>query len=107
MVGDPSLNPKFSFQALVALYEEPEKPQDATDYLKNSFAGHGSLVNELAAVRAENGSLKQKMETLEKELGAVKTENRQLKPKLESQVRRMNNWFAIACLCLHASKLAV
>ena len=71
----------------MSLYEEPEQPRDAVGYLKNTFAGQSSLVNELAAVKAENGSLKQKMETLEKELGAVKTENRQLKPKMENQVR--------------------
>ena len=77
----------FVYKALVALYEEPEKPQDAAGYLKNNFAGHGSLVSELDAVKSENGQLKQRVETLEKELGAVKTENRQLKPKMDNQVR--------------------
>ena len=73
-------------KSLVALYEEPEQPHDALGYLKNNFAGHSSLVNDLEAAKSENGQLKQRMETLEKELGAVKTENRQLKPKMEKQV---------------------
>ena len=76
-----------SHQALVALYEEPEKPEDAAGYLKTNFAGHGSLVSELDAVKSENGQLKQRVETLEKDLGAVRTENRQLKPKMDNQVR--------------------
>ena len=70
----------------MALYEEPERPQDAAGYLKINFAGHGELVSELDTAKSENGALKQKMETLEKDLGTARTEIRQLKPKMENQV---------------------
>ena len=82
----------------MALYEEPERPQDAAGYLKINFAGHGELVSELDTAKSENGALKQKMETLEKDLGAVKKENRQLKPKMDNQVETfLQNFFAFAC----------
>ena len=89
-------NVNLVLKALVALYEEPEKPQDAAGYLKNNFAGHGALVTELDTAKSENGALKQKMETLEKELGEVKKENRQLKPKMENQVGTNNKLFCCA-----------
>ena len=90
----------------MALYEEPERPQDAAGYLKINFAGHGELVSELDTAKSENGALKQKMVTLEKELGDVKTENRQLKPKMENQVETfLQNFFAFTCF-IHCDKLA-
>ena len=90
-------------QALVALYEEPERPQDAAGYLKINFAGHGALVSELDTAKSENGALKQRMVTLEKELGDVKTENRQLKPKMENQVQIHYLFFALSFFFLSIS----
>ena len=71
-------------KALVTLYEEPEKPNDALGYLKNNFAGHGAIVTELKATKTENGQLKQKVETLEKEKFLLKEELAAMEAKLKA-----------------------
>ena len=54
-------------KALVALYEEHERRNDALDYLKNNFASYEAIVTELRETKIANGLLNQKVETLEKE----------------------------------------
>merc|ERR1719220_876686 len=75
-------------KALVTLYEEPEKPNDALGYLKNNFAGHQSLVTELRATKTENGQLKQKVETLEKEKFLLKQKFEQTEAKLKAALEK-------------------
>ena len=56
---------------LVNLYEEPEKPQNAVEFLKMSLgAPTGTDVD---ALKAENEQLKIKVEALEAELANAKT----------------------------------
>jgi hypothetical protein len=52
----------------VALYEEPEKPNDAVSYLKTNFAGHEALVLELEEVKKELASTKEELTTTKTEL---------------------------------------
>ena len=75
-------------KALVTLYEEPEKPNDALGYLKNNFAGHQSLVTELRATKTENGQLKQKVETLEKEKFLLKEQLSASEAKLKAALEK-------------------
>ena len=63
---------------LVSLYEEPEKPQNAVDFIKMSLgAPTGTDVD---AMKAENDQLKSKVEALEKELADAKTKLAELAP---------------------------
>merc|ERR1719282_1161947 len=52
-------------KSLVSLYEEPEKPNDALSYLKNSVGGSPSDKETIAKLREENEVLKQKVKELE------------------------------------------
>ncbi|XP_030074481.1 C-Myc-binding protein [Microcaecilia unicolor] len=62
-------------KVLVALYEEPEKPNNALDFLKHHLGASGPETPDVEVLRLELAELKQKYElTLE--------ENRELKAKL-------------------------
>merc|ERR1719500_1664022 len=52
-------------KSLVSLYEEPEKPNDALSYLKNSVGGSPTDKETIAKLREENELLKGKVNDLE------------------------------------------
>merc|ERR1712130_247294 len=52
-------------KSLVSLYEEPEKPNDALSYLKNSVGGSPTDKEMIAKLREENELLKGKVKELE------------------------------------------
>uniref|UniRef100_A0A8C5IPH2 MYCBP protein n=1 Tax=Junco hyemalis TaxID=40217 RepID=A0A8C5IPH2_JUNHY len=60
---------------LVALYEEPEKPDSALDFLKHHLGASAPENPELEALRLEVAEMKEKYE-------AVLEENKKLKTKL-------------------------
>ncbi|NXG01658.1 MYCBP protein, partial [Sakesphorus luctuosus] len=62
-------------KVLVALYEEPEKPNNALDFLKNHLGALAPENPELDALRMEVAEMKEKYE-------AVLEENKNLKNKL-------------------------
>ncbi|XP_067318369.1 c-Myc-binding protein [Anolis sagrei] len=62
-------------KVLVALYEEPEKPNCALDFLKHHLGATAPENPEVEALRLEVAELKEKYE-------AVLEENRKLKAKL-------------------------
>ena len=55
---------------LVSLYEEPEKPQNAVDFIKMSLGAPTGT--DVEALKAENDTLKMKVGDLEKELADAK-----------------------------------
>ncbi|NXF10723.1 MYCBP protein, partial [Smithornis capensis] len=61
--------------ALVALYEEPEKPNSALDFLKHHLGASAPENPELGALRLEVAEMKRKYE-------AVLEENKNLKTKV-------------------------
>ncbi|NWJ11292.1 MYCBP protein, partial [Crypturellus undulatus] len=63
------------FPVLVALYEEPEKPNSALDFLKHHLGASAPENPEIEALRLEAAELKEKYE-------AVLEENKKLKSKL-------------------------
>merc|ERR550519_2623058 len=65
-------------KSLVQLYEEPDKPQDALSYLKNSVGGNQDDKTVIAKLREENDQLKQKCKEIEAE-----------KIKLEKRVKEL------------------
>uniref|UniRef100_A0A8B9D8L7 c-Myc-binding protein n=1 Tax=Anser cygnoides TaxID=8845 RepID=A0A8B9D8L7_ANSCY len=65
----------FLFAVLVALYEEPEKPNSALDFLKHHLGASAPENPEIEALRLEVAEMKEKYE-------AVLEENKKLKTKL-------------------------
>ncbi|XP_030919218.1 C-Myc-binding protein [Geospiza fortis] len=65
----------FLFAVLVALYEEPEKPDSALDFLKHHLGASAPENPEIEALRLEVAEMKEKYE-------AVLEENKNLKTKL-------------------------
>lgn len=57
---------------LVNLYEEPEKPQNAVEFVKMSLGAPTGT--DVEALKAENEHLKLKVEALEKELSEAKAQ---------------------------------
>merc|ERR1712130_495900 len=53
-------------KSLVQLYEEPDKPGDAVDYLKNTVGGTPEDKKTIDELRTENSDLKAKLAELEK-----------------------------------------
>ncbi|XP_003431142.1 C-Myc-binding protein isoform X1 [Ornithorhynchus anatinus] len=64
-----------SVQILVALYEEPEKPNSALDFLKHHLGAAVPENPEIESIRLELAEMKEKYE-------AVLEENKKLKTKL-------------------------
>jgi len=56
-------------KVLVGLYEEPEKPNDALDFIKQYLAvSPAATSNEIDTLRAENEELKKRNDELKKQL---------------------------------------
>nr|XP_033812078.1 C-Myc-binding protein [Geotrypetes seraphini] len=62
-------------KVLVALYEEPEKPNNALDFLKHHLGASGPETPDVEILRLELAELKQKYEV-------ILEENRELKTRL-------------------------
>ncbi|XP_030851053.1 c-Myc-binding protein isoform X1 [Strongylocentrotus purpuratus] len=63
---------------LVALYEEPEKPNDALDFLKAHMGQGGPDTADVESLRLQVSELMQKVERLQ-------DENRELKAKVQME----------------------
>ena len=73
-------------ETLLSLYQEPDKPKDALEYLENNFAEDGALKTELGTVKTENSHLKEKVAALEKEKGLLVEKLSMAKAKLMEMV---------------------
>ncbi|XP_072019153.1 c-Myc-binding protein-like [Amphiura filiformis] len=65
-------------KTLVALYEEPEKPNNALDFLKMHLGQAGPDTADVEALRLQVSELQQKVEQLQ-------DENKELKSKVQEQ----------------------
>ncbi|XP_071819491.1 c-Myc-binding protein-like [Apostichopus japonicus] len=63
---------------LVALYEEPEKPNDALDFLKQHLSNTNPDTADVEALRLQVSELQQKVEQLQ-------DENKELRSKIQQQ----------------------
>merc|ERR1712002_78005 len=70
-------------KVLVALYEEPEKPNDALDFLKLHLGTAGPDTADVEALRLQVSELQQKVEQLQ-------DENRELKAKIQQENPEMD-----------------
>eukprot|EP00053_Salpingoeca_punica_P012497 m.111941 g.111941 ORF g.111941 m.111941 type:complete len:94 (+) comp15961_c0_seq8:1879-2160(+) len=59
-------------KVLVGLYEEPEKPGNALEFLQRHLQGGAPNTADVESLRAENAALKLKNEQLETELEELK-----------------------------------
>mmetsp|Transcript_25324 Transcript_25324/g.31207 ORF Transcript_25324/g.31207 Transcript_25324/m.31207 type:complete len:103 (+) Transcript_25324:200-508(+) len=55
-------------KVLVGLYEEPDRPSNALDYIKKHLSG----INEVDALKKENEELKNKVVDLERTIGELR-----------------------------------
>ncbi|NXX98042.1 MYCBP protein, partial [Centropus bengalensis] len=69
------------FAVLVALYEEPEKPNSALDFLKHHLGASTPENPEIEALRLEVAEMKEKYE-------AVLEENKNLKMKVRHRYKQ-------------------
>ncbi|XP_002733639.1 c-Myc-binding protein-like [Saccoglossus kowalevskii] len=72
-------------KVLVALYEEPEKPNNALDFLKQNLGTGGPDTADVEALRLEVTELRQKIEQLNEENSELKSKLLQYEPSAEGE----------------------
>jgi len=70
-------------KVLVGLYEEPEKPNNALDFLKQHIGSGGPESADVEALKLEVSELKQKVEQLSEENNELKQKVAQYEPPAE------------------------
>ncbi len=73
-----SLHLSAACAVLVGLYEEPEKPSQAIEFIKMQLGAPGGA--DVEALKSENENLKDKVEELTKELEEAKAKLAELAP---------------------------
>jgi len=73
-------------KVLVVLYEEPEKPNNAIDFLKQHLNATGPDAADVESLRLEITELKLKYEQLQEENAELKAKLLQLEPQVEQEV---------------------
>lgn len=72
-------------KVLVGLYEEPEKPNNALDFLKVHLGANGPESADVEALKLQVSELKTKVESLEEENTELKQKLQQYEPQTEEQ----------------------
>ncbi|CAD5116024.1 DgyrCDS4957 [Dimorphilus gyrociliatus] len=70
-------------KVLVGLYEEPEKPNNALDYLKKHIGSEGPESADFEALKLEVSELRRKVEELTEENGQLKMRLQTYEPEKE------------------------
>jgi len=70
-------------KVLVGLYEEPEKPNNALDFLKMNLGANGPEAADIEALKLEVTELRQKTEQLTEENAELKQKLQQYEPATE------------------------
>jgi len=65
-------------KVLVGLYEEPDKPSQAIEFIKMQLGAPGTV--DVEALKSENEQLKAKVDELQKELESTKAQLAELAP---------------------------
>merc|ERR1712154_344003 len=74
-------------KVLVGLYEEPEKPNNALDFLKQHLNVSGPEAADVETLKLEVTELRQKNEQLQEENAELKTKIQQLEPPAETEAQ--------------------
>lgn len=72
-------------KVLVGLYEEPEKPNNALDFLKQHLGASGPETADVEALKLEVSELRQKCEQLQEANTELKTKLQQYEPAQDEQ----------------------
>lgn len=72
-------------KTLVGLYEEPEKPNNALDFLKQHIGASGPEAADVEALKLEVAELRQKNEQLTEEAAELRSKLQQYEPATEEQ----------------------
>jgi len=72
-------------KVLVGLYEEPEKPNNALDFLKQHIGASGPEAADIEALKLEVSELRQKNEQLSEEALELRSKLQQYEPATEEQ----------------------
>jgi len=72
-------------KVLVGLYEEPEKPNNALDFLKQHLGASGPETADVEALKLEVSELRTKVEQLSEENNELKAKVQQYEPPQEEQ----------------------
>merc|ERR1712179_64035 len=72
-------------KVLVGLYEEPEKPNNALDFLKQHLGASGPETADVEALKQEFTELRQKCEQLTEQNNELKAKVQQYEPPQEEQ----------------------
>ncbi|XP_033740365.1 c-Myc-binding protein-like isoform X3 [Ylistrum balloti] len=72
-------------KVLVGLYEEPEKPNNALDFLKQHLGASGPETADVEALKQEVTELRQKVEQLSEENTDLKAKLQQYEPPTDEQ----------------------
>ncbi|KAK3096900.1 hypothetical protein FSP39_004567 [Pinctada imbricata] len=67
-------------KVLVGLYEEPEKPNNALDFLKQHLGASGPETADVEALKLEVTELRQKVESLQEENSDLRSKLQQYEP---------------------------
>lgn len=72
-------------KVLVGLYEEPEKPNNALDFLKQHLGASGPETADVEALKLEVTDLRQRVEQLSEENNDLKSKLAQYEPPQDEQ----------------------
>ncbi|KAK3593828.1 hypothetical protein CHS0354_011430 [Potamilus streckersoni] len=72
-------------KVLVGLYEEPEKPNNALDFLKQHLGAAGPETADVEALKLEVSELRQKMAVLQEQNDELRAKLQQHEPPAEEQ----------------------
>lgn len=72
-------------KVLVGLYEEPEKPNNALDFLKQHLGASGPDTADVEALKLEVTELRQKVEQLQEQNNELKAKVQQYEPPQDEQ----------------------
>lgn len=73
-------------KVLVGLYEEPEKPNNALDFLRQHLGASGPETADVEALKLEVTELRQKCEQLQEENTELRAKVQQYEPAAEQEV---------------------
>ena len=81
-------------KVLVALYEEPDRPKNAIEYIKKHLGGtsSGSSNHDIETIKKENDDLKEQIRVLENNIGELRLqmESQEEEKQIQKQISGMD-----------------
>lgn len=75
-------------KVLVALYEEPDRPKNAIEYIKKHLGGSSTnSYNDVEQLKKENAGLKEELRELENKIGEMKIQMEKMEEEKQLQIQ--------------------